>query len=49
VADLPRFDNAISFSRLARQSAARSSRPRLLAFVVVYLVGSTIYEVLTCR
>jgi hypothetical protein len=47
VPDLPRFDNAISFSRLARQSAARSPRPRLLIFVVAYHAESTIDEVLT--
>jgi len=47
VADLPRFDNAISFPRHARQSAARSPRPRLLIFVVAYHAESTIDEVLT--
>ena len=45
--DLPRFDNAISFSRHVRQSTARSPRPRLLIFVVAYHAESTIDEVLT--
>jgi len=47
VPDLPRFDNAISFSRHTRQSAARSPRPRLLIFVVAYLAETTIDEVST--
>src|SRR5258708_30492392 len=47
VPDLPRFDNAISFSRHTRQSAARSPRPRLLIFVVAYHAETTIDEVST--
>src|SRR5258708_3821165 len=47
VPDLPRFDNAISFSRHVRQTPARSPRPRLLIFVVAYHAESTIDEVLT--
>jgi hypothetical protein len=47
VPDLPRFDHAISFSRHARQTAARSQRPRLLIFVVAYHEESTVDEVLT--
>src|SRR5437879_3354491 len=44
VPDLPRFNNAISFSRHVRQSVARSPRPRLLIFVVAYHAESTIDE-----
>ena len=45
--DLPRFDSATSFSRLARQAPAYPPRPHLLIFVVAYHAESTIDEVLT--